>query len=42
MLIGLGATVEDIEAPFDPEGGAYGGRMPVTTIPRNDHMTTTP
>jgi urease accessory protein len=25
MLIGLGATVEDIEAPFDPEGGAYGG-----------------
>lgn len=25
MLIGLGASVEDIEAPFDPEGGAYGG-----------------
>ena len=25
MLIGLGAMVEDIEAPFDPEGGAYGG-----------------
>lgn len=25
MLIGLGATVEDIAAPFDPEGGAYGG-----------------
>jgi len=24
MLIGLGATVTDIEAPFDPEGGAYG------------------
>ncbi|MCB1423087.1 MAG: urease accessory protein UreE [Nitratireductor sp.] len=24
MLIGLGATVSDIEAPFDPEGGAYG------------------
>lgn len=23
MLIGLGATVADIEAPFDPEGGAY-------------------
>ena len=25
MLVGLGASVEDIEAPFDPEGGAYGG-----------------
>ncbi|MBC7281116.1 urease accessory protein UreE [Hoeflea sp.] len=25
MLAGLGATVTDIEAPFDPEGGAYGG-----------------
>ena len=25
MLVGLGALVEDIEAPFDPEGGAYGG-----------------
>jgi urease accessory protein len=25
MLSGLGATVEDIEAPFAPEGGAYGG-----------------
>jgi len=24
MLEGLGATVTDIEAPFDPEGGAYG------------------
>jgi len=24
MLEGLGATVEDIEAPFQPEGGAYG------------------
>ena len=23
MLEGLGATVTDIEAPFDPEGGAY-------------------
>ena len=23
MLIGLGATVEDIVAPFDPESGAY-------------------
>ncbi len=26
MLAGLGATVTEIEAPFDPEGGAYGGR----------------
>ena len=25
MLVGLGATVTEIEAPFDPEGGAYGG-----------------
>lgn len=25
MLIGLGANVQEIEAPFDPEGGAYGG-----------------
>nr|WP_223385600.1 urease accessory protein UreE [Oricola cellulosilytica] len=24
MLLGLGATVQDVEAPFDPEGGAYG------------------
>lgn len=24
MLEGLGATVEEIEAPFNPEGGAYG------------------
>lgn len=25
MLLGLGASVREIEAPFDPEGGAYGG-----------------
>jgi urease accessory protein len=25
MLIGLGAAVTEIEAPFDPEQGAYGG-----------------
>ncbi len=25
MLEGLGALVNEIEAPFDPEGGAYGG-----------------
>ena len=24
MLEGLGATVRDIQAPFDPQGGAYG------------------
>lgn len=26
MLIGLGASVSDVDAPFDPEGGAYGGQ----------------
>lgn len=26
MLLGLGADVQDIFAPFDPEGGAYGER----------------
>lgn len=30
MLKGLGATVTDISAPFDPEGGAYGD-------PHQDH-----
>ena len=25
MLEGLGAAVTEVEAPFDPEGGAYGG-----------------
>ena len=25
MLEGLGATVTEVTAPFDPEGGAYGG-----------------
>jgi urease accessory protein len=25
MLLGLGAAVEEIEAPFEPESGAYGG-----------------
>ena len=25
MLAGLGAGVREVEAPFDPEGGAYGG-----------------
>lgn len=27
MLRGLGATVQDVEAPFNPEGGAYGGTV---------------
>ncbi len=26
MLVGLGATVQHIEAPFDPEAGAYDGQ----------------
>jgi len=26
MLTGLGATVRRVDAPFEPEGGAYGGR----------------
>ncbi len=26
MLKGLGATVTELEAPFDPEGGAYAGQ----------------
>lgn len=25
MLAGLGATLAEVEEPFDPEGGAYGG-----------------
>jgi len=25
MLVSLGATIAHVEAPFDPEGGAYGG-----------------
>jgi urease accessory protein len=25
MLLGLGATVQELEAPFEPESGAYGG-----------------
>jgi urease accessory protein len=26
MLIGLGAQVKEVQAPFEPEAGAYGGR----------------
>jgi urease accessory protein len=29
MLVGLGATVTRVSAPFQPEGGAYGVAMPV-------------
>ena len=29
MLVGLGAEVSAIEAPFNPEGGAYAERSPV-------------
>ncbi|WP_293675847.1 urease accessory protein UreE [uncultured Phenylobacterium sp.] len=33
MLAGLGATVRELDAPFDPEGGAYGGAH----IPHGHH-----
>ena len=26
MIVGLGGTVRHVDAPFQPEGGAYGGR----------------
>jgi urease accessory protein len=29
MVVGLGARVHRIERPFEPEGGAYGGRGPL-------------
>ena len=35
MLEGLGAAVSDIEAPFDPEGGAYGD--PHSSHHHHDH-----
>jgi urease accessory protein len=25
MLLGLGAKIQELEAPFEPESGAYGG-----------------
>lgn len=39
MLEGLGASVTDIEAPFAPEGGAYGGHGHGHhgSAPRRDH-----
>ncbi len=36
MLTGLGATVTEVDAPFDPEGGAYGDR-PVAHDHGHDH-----
>ena len=36
MLRGLGATVVEIEAPFDPEGGAYAGGGQ-ETVDRHQH-----
>ena len=39
MVKGLGARVIEIEAPFDPEGGAYagGGHAHARTIMRHSH-----
>ncbi|MCY0094061.1 urease accessory protein UreE [Hoeflea ulvae] len=37
MLLGLGASVTDIEAPFDPEGGAYGGAHSAHHHQAHDH-----
>ena len=31
MVIGLGAHVHHVHRPFDPEGGAYGGKGPLST-----------
>jgi urease accessory protein len=35
MLAGLGATVIHVDAPFDPEGGAYAGHA--SAEPRHSH-----
>jgi urease accessory protein len=39
MLTGLGARILDIEAPFDPEGGAYegGGHAPAEAVGHAAH-----
>jgi urease accessory protein len=37
MLEGLGAKVRDVTAPFDPEGGAYGGAHQAHDHGRHDH-----
>jgi urease accessory protein len=34
MLVGLGCTVDEVEAPFDPEGGAYGAHAHVDSHSR--------
>ncbi|EXI88330.1 MAG: Urease accessory protein UreE 1 [Candidatus Accumulibacter regalis] len=34
MLVGLGCTVSEVEAPFDPEGGAYGANAHVDSHSR--------
>ncbi len=43
MVKGLGARVIEIEAPFDPEGGAYAGgghaHAPGQRITRHDHAS---
>lgn len=37
MLKGLGATVTELEAPFDPEGGAYAGHGEGANSGDHDH-----
>ena len=37
MLTGLGARVTEIEAPFEPEQGAYGGHAPHDHAHDHDH-----
>ena len=37
MARGLGAKVAEIEAPFDPEGGAYAHHAPEKTHEHHDH-----
>ena len=37
MVRGLGGTVTAIEAPFDPEGGAYHGHAPHSHDPDHGH-----
>jgi urease accessory protein len=39
MLIGLGARVSEVEAPFDPEQGAYGGHGHAHHHGGHDHGT---
>jgi urease accessory protein len=37
MLEGLGATLREVEAPFNPEGGAYGEHNRAPTHPHGHH-----